>query len=87
MPRTYTLPASSFVTGPSPRRQHRLSHQALVALQRDSQLCQAAIAGSRQRGCEARDLMMVASERIVCSLHYLATSRETVGHGSGEHRP
>jgi hypothetical protein len=84
---TYALPAGRSATGPSPTVRYRLSHRELTALQRDNRARHARMATSWQRCSAARDLLAIATERLTCSQHFLATSREMSGRDAEEHQP
>lgn len=72
---TYLRPAGNSVTGSAstPTSQYGLLPQERAALQRDIGTCRATIADSQQRCSDARDLLAVATERLMCSRDFLAT--------------
>lgn len=73
----------SEIDSPSPTIQHQAArHELALVRQREIQAYCAGIATSRQVCRDARDQMATATERIICSRHALATSREILGRGS-----
>ena len=73
----------SAIDGPSPTIQHQVSrHELALVRQREIAAYCAGIAASHQVSSDARDQLATVTERLLCSRHTLAVSREILGRRS-----